>query len=101
MKKVALFLSAARAMSLAGCGSSSSSPAAATAAASDSAATAAAEGTASGEVTRIALVLPYIGDQSYFDTAYNGLSLLTDKYGSAVETNLIEMGTDAGGWDTA
>ena len=104
MKKFALFLSAAMAMSLAGCGNSSASAstaAASAAASSDSAASASAEGAASGDVTRIALVLPYIGDQSYFDTAYNGLSLLTDKYGSAVETNLIEMGTDAGGWDTA
>lgn len=92
MKKFALFLSAAMAMSLAGCGNSSASAstaAASAAASSDSAASASAEGAASGDVTRIALVLPYIGDQSYFDTAYNGLSLLTDKYGSAVETNLI------------
>ncbi|MDR1794701.1 MAG: BMP family ABC transporter substrate-binding protein [Erysipelotrichaceae bacterium] len=53
------------------------------------------------DVTKIALLLPYIGDQSYFDVTYQGLSLLKEKYGDAVEVKLIEMGTDAAGWETA
>lgn len=53
------------------------------------------------EVTRIALILPYVGDQSYFDTTYAGLKKVQDKYGDQVETNLIEMGTDPAGWETA
>ena len=59
------------------------------------------EEAASGEVTKIALLLPYTGDQSYFDVTARGLDLLEEKYGDAVECNLIEMGTDAAGWETA
>lgn len=96
MKKTALLLSAVLALSTAACGGSTGDT---------STSTTAAEGTeaaaTSGTVTKIALILPYIGDQSYFDTTNNGLALLEEKYGDAVETNLIEMGTDAGGWETA
>ncbi len=53
------------------------------------------------DVTRIALILPYVGDQSYFDITHAGLQLVQEKYGDAVETNLIEMGTDAANWETA
>jgi len=53
------------------------------------------------DVTKVALLLPYIGDQSYFDVTYNGLALLEEKYGDAVETKLIEMGTDEAGWEVA
>lgn len=53
------------------------------------------------KVTRVALLLPYVGDQSYFDVTYNGLALLEAKYGDAVETKLIEMGTDSASWETA
>ena len=51
--------------------------------------------------TRIALLLPYIGDQSYFDVTARGLDLVNEEYGDAVQTQLIEMGTDAAGWEAA
>jgi len=99
MKKfLSVLLSAVMATGLAACGSGSASTAATAAAAASGSAAASA---ASGDVTKIALILPYIGDQSYFDTTNNGLALLKDTYGDKVETNLIEMGTDAGGWETA
>lgn len=53
------------------------------------------------EVTKVALLLPYIGDQSYFDVTNNGLTLLEEKYGDAIECTLIEMGMDEAGWETA
>ena len=37
------------------------------------------------EVTKIALLLPYIGDQSYFDTTYRGKDLLVAEYGDAIQ----------------
>ena len=89
MKKyLSLLLTGVMTLGLTACSSSSSAAASSTAAAET-------------EVTRIALVLPYVGDQSYFDVTYNGLTLLEEKYGDAVETKLIEMGTDTGGWETA
>ena len=95
MKKyLSLLLTGVMTLGLTACSSSSSAAASSTAAASTTAA-------AETEVTRIALVLPYVGDQSYFDVTYNGLTLLEEKYGDAVETKLIEMGTDTGGWETA
>lgn len=51
--------------------------------------------------TRIALLLPYIGDQSYFDVTARGLDLVNEEFGDKVETQLIEMGTDAAGWEAA
>lgn len=53
------------------------------------------------EATRVALLLPYIGDQSYFDVTYNGLALLEEKYGDDIDCDLIEMGTDEANWETA
>ena len=53
------------------------------------------------EVTKVALLLPYTGDQSYFDVTVKGLDLLKDKYGDAIEVKLIEMGTDEANWETA
>lgn len=53
------------------------------------------------DVTRIALLLPYIGDQSYFDVTARGLDLVNEQFGDAVQTQLIEMGTDAAGWEAA
>ena len=53
------------------------------------------------EVTRIALLLPFVGDQSYFDVTNNGLALLREAYGDSVECVLIEMGMDEAGWETA
>lgn len=59
------------------------------------------EGMADREITKIALLLPYVGDQSYFDVTARGLNLLEEKYGNSVQCKLIEMGTDAAGWETA
>lgn len=53
------------------------------------------------EVTKIALLLPYIGDQSYFDTTYRGKDLLVAEYGDAIQFDLVEMGTDSANWETA
>lgn len=53
------------------------------------------------KVTRVALLLPYTGDQSYFDVTNNGLALLEEKYGDAIECTLIEMGADSANWETA
>lgn len=59
------------------------------------------EGMADREVTKVALLLPYIGDQSYFDVTARGLDLLNEKYGANIETTLIEMGADSANWETA
>ncbi len=59
------------------------------------------ETTATDEKVKVALLLPYIGDQSYFDVTYNSLKLINEKYGDKVETKLIEMGTDEPGWASA
>ncbi len=83
-----LVLGSVVALSMVGCGSKSDSKASTTA-------------SNSGDKTKISLILPYIGDQSYFDTTYKGLQLVQNELGDKVETKLIEMGTDAAGWDTA
>ncbi|MCI5723396.1 MAG: BMP family ABC transporter substrate-binding protein [Erysipelotrichaceae bacterium] len=88
MNKISkLFLGSVVAMSMVGCGNNGG--------------TEASTATGSNDKTKIALILPYIGDQSYFDTTYKGLEAVQEKYGDQVETKLIEMGTDAAGWDTA
>lgn len=43
---------------------------------------------------KIALLVPYLGDQSYFDTTAAGLDDLEAAYDN-VETVVVEMGTDA------
>ncbi len=49
----------------------------------------------SGDTTtyKVALLVPYLGDQSYFDTTAAGLEDLEAEYDN-VETIVIEMGTD-------
>lgn len=54
-----------------------------------------------GEKVRIALILPYFGDQSYFDVTKQGIELAQEKYGDKIETQCIEMGTDEAGWTSA
>ena len=89
MNKISkLVLGSVVALSMVGCGSKSDSKSSTTA-------------SESGDKTKISLILPYIGDQSYFDTTYKGLQLVQQELGDKVETKLIEMGTDAAGWDTA
>lgn len=53
------------------------------------------------EVTRVALLLPYVGDQSYFDVTYAGLDLLKEHYGDAIEVKLVEMGANESDWEPA
>lgn len=92
MKKLAsVLLCSTMALGLVGCGGSDT----ADAGSSDGGST------ETEKATRIALIVPNIGDQSYFDTANHGLTLLEENYGDKVSTQLIEMGTDAGGWETA
>ena len=89
MNKISkLVLGSVVALSMVGCGSKTDSKSSTTA-------------SESGDKTKISLILPYIGDQSYFDTTYKGLQLVQQELGDKVETKLIEMGTDAAGWDTA
>ena len=51
------------------------------------------------KVYKIALLLPYIGDQSYFDSINNGRIAADEKYEN-VETKLIEMQTDQSKWES-
>lgn len=51
------------------------------------------------KVYKIALLLPYIGDQSYFDSINNGRIAADEKYDN-VETKLIEMQTDQSKWES-
>ena len=86
MKKLlALLFSVLMVLSLTACGSNTNEP----------------TNTDGNEATRVALLLPYVGDQSYFDVTYNGLNLLKEELGDAVEVKLIEMGTDSASWETA
>ena len=50
------------------------------------------------KVFKVAVVLPWIGDQSYFDTVNAG-RLLVEEYEN-VETTLIEAGDDTSKWDS-
>lgn len=52
-----------------------------------------------GKKLSIALLVPYIGDQSYFDVVNNGLKLAAELPG--VTTKLIEMGAEENKWETA
>lgn len=86
MKKLlALLFSVLMVLSLTACGGNTNEP----------------TNTDGNEATRVALLLPYVGDQSYFDVTYNGLNLLKEELGDAVEVKLIEMGTDSASWETA
>lgn len=53
---------------------------------------------ASGKVYKVAVLVPFIGDQSYFDSVNAG-RLEVDKYEN-VETTLIEMGEDKSKWES-
>lgn len=93
MKKFASILfSAIMALSLVGCSSGSSDT---------STTTGGDDSTATEDPIRVALIVTHFGDQSYFDAAGNGLDLLNEAYGDAIETTGIEMGTDSAGWEPA
>ncbi len=42
-----------------------------------------------------------LGDKSFFDSAANGMALIEEKYGEAVETRVLEIGEDPTGWEPA
>ena len=52
-------------------------------------------------VTKIAILLPYVGDQSYLDVTANAKNLLEAKYGDEIKVNLIEMGIGQADWEPA
>lgn len=82
------------ALSVAGCGSSSSTSTSTTASTgSDD------SSTSSEENVTVALLIPYIGDQSYMDVTYNGLALVSDEFDN-VDTKLMEIGTESANWET-
>lgn len=93
MKKLtSLLLTGVMALSLAGCGSDTT-----TTTTGDTSTTT----ETSGDVVSIALLLPYVGDQSYFDVTNNGLKLVEEQFPGQVSTKLIEMGRDSAAWSTA
>ena len=53
------------------------------------------------DATKVAILLPYIGDQSYLDVTANTKVLLEEKYGDAIEVNVIEMGKGEADWEPA
>ncbi|NLC96835.1 MAG: BMP family ABC transporter substrate-binding protein [Erysipelotrichaceae bacterium] len=83
------------ALSLVGCGSNSSDDSKETAESTSQTTD------SNEEKVTVALLLPYIGDQSYFDVTYNSFKLIEEKYGDQIETKLIEMGSDEAGWASA
>lgn len=40
-----------------------------------------------------------LGDKSFFDSAANGMKMIKDKYGDAVETKILEIGDDPTKWE--
>jgi basic membrane protein A len=42
-----------------------------------------------------------LGDRSFFDSAARGMQMIEDKYGDAVETEVLEIGDDPSGWEPA
>ncbi|MDY4973617.1 MAG: BMP family ABC transporter substrate-binding protein [Erysipelotrichaceae bacterium] len=93
MKKLlSLLLSVALVFGLAACSSSNSGTS------TDEPTTT--EDTAS-EVTRVAILLPHIGDQSYMDVTANAANVLKERLGDAIEVNVIEMGDDEADWEPA
>lgn len=77
MKRIAaLILAMVMMLSLAACSSSDSEG-----------------GSSDGETYNIALLVPYLGDQSYYDTTNAGLEQLKEKYDN-VKTQVVEIGTD-------
>lgn len=107
-KPIALVLATLMIVSMAACGSpktetpapEASAPAEAEAPEAEAEAPEAeapAEGAAADKVYKIALLVPFIGDQSYFDTVNMG-RLAVEEYPN-VETTLIEMTEDKAKWE--
>lgn len=53
------------------------------------------------DVTKVAILLPHIGDQSYLDIVANAKNLLEAEYGSAISVNVVQMGDDEADWEPA
>ena len=53
------------------------------------------------DVTKVAILLPHVGDQSYLDIVANAKTLLDAKYGSAIDVKVWEMGDDEADWEPA
>ena len=53
------------------------------------------------EATKVAILVPHVGDQSYMDVTAHSEVLLEEKYGDAIEVNVIEMGDDEADWEPA
>lgn len=53
------------------------------------------------DVTRVGILLPHIGDQSYMDVTAHAEVLLEEKYGSEIEVNIVQMGDDEADWEPA
>lgn len=53
------------------------------------------------DVTRVAILLPHIGDQSYLDIVAGAKDLLDEKYGEAIEVNIVQMGDNEADWEPA
>ena len=53
------------------------------------------------DVTKVGILLPRIGDQSYLDVTANAEKLLEAKYGDKIEVDIVQMGEDAAGWEPA
>ena len=53
------------------------------------------------DVTKVAILLPKVGDQSYCDVTAHAKVLLEAKYGDAIVVDVKEMGDDAAGWEPA
>jgi basic membrane protein A len=47
---------------------------------------------------KVALLIPFRGDQSYFDVVANGMKLVSEQIEGS-ETTIIEMGTDQSKWE--
>ena len=50
------------------------------------------------EGIKVALLVPFRGDQSYFDVTANGMALIEQEIEGA-ETTIIEMGRDQSRWE--
>lgn len=101
MKKlIALCLVAVMALAAIGCKQAEAPAAAEPAAPAADAATTepATEPAADEKIYKVAVLVPYIGDQSYFDTVNAG-RLEVEEYPN-VETTLIEMGEDKSKWES-
>ena len=53
------------------------------------------------DVTKVAILVPHVGDQSYMDVTAHSEVLLEEKYGDAIEVNVVEMGKGEADWEPA